>query len=910
MGLICGLYGTAGAVTTYLFHDAGANCDVYDWKFTLSACDRGARLKVSQSGDVPNGYVPIRLYFKNVPTETDGVTPKASDPVFTDKKLSFRIEGADYCSPAGTYGDDNKGINNVDRMNPKGYYDTHRGQLQAGTTLATDYGVRDPGITPTPANPGLVPLKNLAIDPTLTPGTFRVGDDYCLTTGTKYSQWFAATPQYLKRGQGLSPGVFYMDIIAQTADDIDRSGENNPNYWACDTSPLHYEQSCAGIENAFRVWQEAGTYNGLVTGGNKQSVTLVRYATFFANIALFGNKPGFMQSFKTVREIQVNLTFQSGRFKYFGSIYKSDPQAHTSYSFPFAPDCSLLQSPTQESNERVVLYDVDYTTDPLDKPKALVLRYATDGTVSYLKTTANDNVTPQGYEDIVSEANISTTPTVLGTWTPLPDGVSDTLNNPGVDNQLRTIATTLIDHDGTYQSLNFKVKAGERYKFVILNMADRRVAQVGLPFDAAFDPSFGVAKQLCGAKLTPDVGVNVVGANYTVSASVNNTAPIKISAPGGPSTYTRTVYFKNASGAQVGGTTTLLASSQTYTALVNTNLGNVLNPAPTPVGATSVCTKLILAANTTITYRDENAAQIYPEIGPPAESCAPLTANIVPFFNVLGGDVLTNGNIRAKNSSGTSGAYAQIALILDGKRDNFAGGVGLPRFQIDTASDISFMTFANKHYDGSATILKNGEYGPNGAVPISKPNWVVPSPTTNPGVSLNLATANGDYYATSNVGLYGALPASKKVRLYVKNANVSITNNINYGTATKLSDIPQLKVFVDGGNIIVSNSVTEVHGVFYTRLSGGQGGKFYTCGVSGVGVEVSSLNSGPTYTNCGNTLTVYGAVSADQLILARTNSTVSAGVQQPAETFYFTPESWFGPSSTTYDSFTNLPPVL
>ena len=115
----------------------------------------------------------------------------------------------------------------------------------------------------------------------------------------------------------------------------------------------------------------------------------------------------------------------------------------------------------------------------------------------------------------------------------------------------------------------------------------------------------------------------------------------------------------------------------------------------------------------------------------------------------------------------------------------------------------------------------------------------------------------------------------------------------------------------------MGQNATEVHGVFYAGNSTTRG-RFFTCGLGGLGqynpvgyTSFTPLGVSGNYVACNKQLVIYGAVSASKVIMSRTNSSASIGVQSPAETFYYTAESWFRPSSTPgYDSYINMPPLL
>ena len=102
-----------------------------------------------------------------------------------------------------------------------------------------------------------------------------------------------------------------------------------------------------------------------------------------------------------------------------------------------------------------------------------------------------------------------------------------------------------------------------------------------------------------------------------------------------------------------------------------------------------------------------------------------------------------------------------------------------------------------------------------------------------------------------------------------------------------------------------------MHGVFVAQNNGTDEGLFYSCGSSITQPYGYTNNNAQCYTN---TLTVYGSVVADELILGRSKGSWTDASPAPAETFIYGPETWLSkPGSTTrrsFDSYISLPPVL
>ena len=109
------------------------------------------------------------------------------------------------------------------------------------------------------------------------------------------------------------------------------------------------------------------------------------------------------------------------------------------------------------------------------------------------------------------------------------------------------------------------------------------------------------------------------------------------------------------------------------------------------------------------------------------------------------------------------------------------------------------------------------------------------------------------------------------------------------------------------GNIVVSGSVTSLHGNYITD------GTFYTCGdgpTGGYGYDSLVANQS-RINGCMNQLTIYGTVAAQKIVFSRTSGSY-VKPNTAAETFKYGPEVWLGaPASTRqYDYYVSLPPIL
>ena len=223
------------------------------------------------------------------------------------------------------------------------------------------------------------------------------------------------------------------------------------------------------------------------------------------------------------------------------------------------------------------------------------------------------------------------------------------------------------------------------------------------------------------------------------------------------------------------------------------------------------------------------------------------------------------------------------------------------------------------------------------------PNWDVSS----------LPSGTYEDKRSTNVlfGGQSAISPGKKITIYkTGSGDVYINQNIVYdtnGTTWDLSganSVPKFTLIVSG-NIYIGSNVTQLDGLYVARKDiNNKGGKIYTC------ADDQTLPTPPywapmpsqqLYANCNNQLVVHGSFVADQVNLMRTlgslRDTIGRGndAENPSsgprscsnggsysicagEVFDFSPELYIpdmdntgGNTSTTkYEAFTSLPPVL
>lgn len=275
-----------------------------------------------------------------------------------------------------------------------------------------------------------------------------------------------------------------------------------------------------------------------------------------------------------------------------------------------------------------------------------------------------------------------------------------------------------------------------------------------------------------------------------------------------------------------------------------------------------------------------------------------------PYFNVLGGDILSGGGIRSWNQDGGAyaGAGSQLAALASGNIQNFVTGSGLSGGAATRSG--SALGFSNSGVSAPT-------YGKNYMVPTTTmPSLVATQTISTP--DLDLRTLNeGVYTRSGNLTIHGTVPAGVHATILVTSGNLYVSQDVKYAAYGSVANVPRLSVYVQNGNISVNRDVAEMHGIYYA--AGAAAGNFISCGTPGfTSVDLSA----PTgFDTCNKKLTVYGSVIANKLILSRTSGSLRTG--QPAETFYYTPELWAAPAGAatmattpTYNSYVSLPPIL
>ena len=307
------------------------------------------------------------------------------------------------------------------------------------------------------------------------------------------------------------------------------------------------------------------------------------------------------------------------------------------------------------------------------------------------------------------------------------------------------------------------------------------------------------------------------------------------------------------------------------------------------------------------------------------EACVPVGAK--PYVRVYGGDVSAGNGFGAscasnpsaaivgwnKESATYSGAGTQYAMFALNKIYDFAGSLG----NSGGAPVPDGLAFA---HNGIVGGLFGGSLG---AVPCMSDFYAAkPSSAAVLAATDITSLSTGAYALTTGSGttLKGALGAGKRISIFVQ-GDVLIDGNITYPANWTAGATPLLQLVVKG-NIFVSQSVTQIDGVYIAQPAGTGGGAIYTCADPTLPASAVLTDRGTLYGLCKNKLTINGVFAANQVQFLRTNGTLSqssaaetAASGAGAEVFNFSPAVWMayppGQAQTNdYDSIVSLPPIL
>lgn len=336
----------------------------------------------------------------------------------------------------------------------------------------------------------------------------------------------------------------------------------------------------------------------------------------------------------------------------------------------------------------------------------------------------------------------------------------------------------------------------------------------------------------------------------------------------------------------------------------------------------------------------------------PREHCEVISDK--PYTKFLGNDLYVGGNFGLSLCSNSAeiktfskspspgdirGSSTQFAAYAMGQITDFATA-GMDGATTPAGYGLSFANY----YPGSASDRPiapsyGGNFGGSNCVHNywADSTGLTPEPGSNNNYNINLATSNGKHLLVPDDGIVDLTAASQVIKngqhifIYV-DGDIYISKNIQYENIgwANTKEIPALYV-VARGNIYVGPGVTNLDGIYVAQKNGATGGIFNTCATSAGPFENPTTNGEPFLPPDGvcnkNTLTVVGAVLADQIKLLRTKNSLRDsvpkeynGANSASEYFVFSPEIYMAnicdgaPSLCSQDqpndSITSLPPIL
>jgi len=333
--------------------------------------------------------------------------------------------------------------------------------------------------------------------------------------------------------------------------------------------------------------------------------------------------------------------------------------------------------------------------------------------------------------------------------------------------------------------------------------------------------------------------------------------------------------------------------------------------------------------------------------------CPP--ANVTPatkgYFEVRGADLSTGGGFGSPvdgSCSATAPGYISPAngyASGSGSYD-YAGGIrAYGNWSDNSGSKAQYGAYSLGLDIGSISgpiglFSQNGQLAANVGVPVGNVGGYMdprgtsaahcvhdfftkeridPNPPSSSGtLSTDISGCSSRCEYLSSTGMTitgGTIPAGKQVTLYV-DGNVTIKGNITLAKQfdpTDQKNVPYFALIVRG-NITLTNSVTQLDGLYVAQPKAGSGGEFLTC--------LEQLL-------CTNQLVVNGAVIAQQVSLTRAHGT-SASLEAdrnglcdpygpancpPAEVFNYVPSMIIGlpefsQGHNDVESLFSLPPVF
>lgn len=524
----------------------------------------------------------------------------------------------------------------------------------------------------------------------------------------------------------------------------------------------------------------------------------------------------------------------------FGMAQEYKQGVYKKYNLPFAPDCTVSSSKVV----RASLYDDD------------------NGTAG---------IQPTKFSMYIQEYTSAGAPTQRVPLNITADSKTNLGNN--------TWIATSGNKDYTY--VNFTVKAGFKYRWVLDSIYSVNLLQFQLPFDSIYFEkpcSTSVDRQ---SSITPAPVVEE-GQTLTGKFSLINTGPVA-----GSVNYVRQVWRDdNNNNVRDAGETLFMNDSNTSNVPANstTNLSDWTDTASLTKHGSKVCVSIqISAANGTT-----KIAHATPDI-----HCTRIGKK--PKVQVWGGDVRVRGKIETStatiNDNGTDklfGSWVEYGAFAVGSSTGFASGSGLNNGATNPdPENWNRLTFANVDDGGAA------QYGLYTLPPqLTSLAGQFAATTPSGAAASDLGSLNSGTYTANNLTInastIGQDAANRgKSIIIVATGTVKIQGDIKYvapGGGDTFSSPGQLpQVVIIANKIDIAGSVGQVNAWLLTT---GASGAINTCSDRAL---TDKLNS----TVCNNKLTVNGAVATQHLYLRRTGGSgagVAAG--DPAETFNLRPDAY------------------
>jgi hypothetical protein len=374
---------------------------------------------------------------------------------------------------------------------------------------------------------------------------------------------------------------------------------------------------------------------------------------------------------------------------------------------------------------------------------------------------------------------------------------------------------------------------------------------------------------------------------------------------------------------------------------------DTVNISPTLLTSTDkICTLIIIADGNGMT---NSAGDVVTSGGSTQTNGGAQCDSIVakPYAQVYGGDVSAGGGVAAvdmtqgvlicnPSSSALTSSFPldnPSAAVVSWNREStdptalWTGGGG----EYSVRATAAIFDFASNYGISSGTGRPVSLSFANTATDVTKGSYgghfdSAPDGNCDPALmsSTDFSGAVGRTL-TSLMAAVGGNTITGSQTIFVK-GDIYVDSNEVYGSAGaygSISSIPSFKVVSLGGNMYVQPGVTQLDGAYYALPDkNGNGGIIYTCANGG-----SPVKDGANFSTCSNQLIVNGSFVAKQVQLLRSygslrNSKNDVDVFDSAtpasnhagEVFNYDPEAWINSGTTipvtTYESATNLPPVL